>query len=335
MAKETNKRERIHSIDLLKFLAALLITNSHMGALYQPKYSMLATGGAIGDALFFFCSGYLLYLGKNADLFNWYKRRVNRIFPTIFAVALISIVFLGADPSLKYTIVNGGGWFVQAIFVFYFIFWFVKRYFSERMWLVYIILTVTITAWFVWFWNKDVFVLYNGTYLRWPVYFTIMLMGASVRKRETEMLHDSACKEKSLWMWLGVLVVLLFGYYGYQLLEDNVPLLKETQIILVPVLMAIIFIFYKICSNRKVLGIYRSKSLYWALYGVSACCLEIYLSGGFVFGLGERMIKYFPVNILITFILVFVVAYLVKVFSNFLSQTFKSEDYDWKGMIKL
>lgn len=49
-------------IDILKCIAAILITNSHMGMLYG-KYSVLATGGAIGDALFFFVSGFTLFLG--------------------------------------------------------------------------------------------------------------------------------------------------------------------------------------------------------------------------------------------------------------------------------
>ena len=49
---EVNKT-RNHTIDILKFLAAILITNSHMDVLYPGKFSVLATGGAIGDALFF------------------------------------------------------------------------------------------------------------------------------------------------------------------------------------------------------------------------------------------------------------------------------------------
>ena len=43
-------KERNIGIDILKFLAVLLITNSHMELLYG-KYSVLATGGTIGDAL--------------------------------------------------------------------------------------------------------------------------------------------------------------------------------------------------------------------------------------------------------------------------------------------
>lgn len=48
-------------IDFLKFMAALLVVNSHIDIMYG-KYSMLATGGTIGDILFFFCSGYTLFL---------------------------------------------------------------------------------------------------------------------------------------------------------------------------------------------------------------------------------------------------------------------------------
>ena len=45
-------RQRNPSIDILKFFAALLITNSHMGLLYQEPLAKLTTGCAIGDVLF-------------------------------------------------------------------------------------------------------------------------------------------------------------------------------------------------------------------------------------------------------------------------------------------
>lgn len=81
-------------IIFLKFIAALFITYSHMGILF-PKYGGLVTGGAIGDGLFFFCSGYTLFLGKQDRFIDWYKRRINRIYPTIIMWALLSSVFLG------------------------------------------------------------------------------------------------------------------------------------------------------------------------------------------------------------------------------------------------
>ena len=314
----------------MKFFAAILITNSHMGSIYPERFNLLATGGAIGDALFFFCSGYLLMMGRNMDFLNWYKRRVNRIFPTIFAVALIGIVVFGGDPTLRHVIIHGGGWFVQAIFVFYAIFWFVKRYLSDRLWIAYAINIAVVLIWFIWFWDKNVFILYNGTYLRWPCYFMIMLMGASVFKHEKRIEGKNNGR-----LFVVLLVVSLLFYYGFQLIWGRIPVLKTIQIILLPALMAIIFCIYKICSSKKVLGAYTSKYVYWPLYYISACCLEIYLSGGWSFVVGKNLIGLFPLNVIVTFLMIFVVAYLVKVFSNFLSQTFKTESYDWIKMVKL
>ena len=101
-------RERNIGIDILKFFAALFITNSHMELLYG-KYSALATGGAIGDVLFFFCSGFTLFLGRMGRFDNWYKRRINRIYPTVFAWAILGAFFFNQHFSMDYTIIHGGG----------------------------------------------------------------------------------------------------------------------------------------------------------------------------------------------------------------------------------
>lgn len=78
------------SIDILKFLAVFLIINSHMDICYPPKYSILATGGAIGDVLFLFASGFTLFMGRMDDFANWYKRRINRIFPSAFVCGMVA-----------------------------------------------------------------------------------------------------------------------------------------------------------------------------------------------------------------------------------------------------
>jgi len=57
-------------------------------------YGMLATGGAIGDALFMFCSGYTLFWGSMKRFDNWYKRRVNRIYPSVFACVAVCLLLV-------------------------------------------------------------------------------------------------------------------------------------------------------------------------------------------------------------------------------------------------
>ena len=79
------------SLERLKFFAALMITNSHFGELYG-KYSIFATGGAIGDALFFFCSGIALSLSHFDRFDNWYKRRFFRVYPSVIATNLLSVI---------------------------------------------------------------------------------------------------------------------------------------------------------------------------------------------------------------------------------------------------
>ena len=88
---EKSNKLRIVSIDIVKFFAVFLIINSHADICY-PKFSALATGGAIGDALFLFCSGYTLFWGSIRRFDNWYKRRIRRIYPSVFACLIVAAV---------------------------------------------------------------------------------------------------------------------------------------------------------------------------------------------------------------------------------------------------
>lgn len=49
---------RNYSLDFLKVLAAIFITNSHFIPLYKDISPSLATLGVHGNALFFFVSGF-------------------------------------------------------------------------------------------------------------------------------------------------------------------------------------------------------------------------------------------------------------------------------------
>lgn len=99
-------KKRDYSIDILKFFAVFLIINSHMDICY-PRFSILATGGAIGDCLFLFASGYTLFWKQPTRFDNWYKRRINRIYPSVIMCALVGalVTWSSIIPVLKF----GGG----------------------------------------------------------------------------------------------------------------------------------------------------------------------------------------------------------------------------------
>ncbi len=52
-------KERNYALDFMKCIATMLVLNSHMDICY-PGHEYLATGGAIGNCLFFCISGFLL-----------------------------------------------------------------------------------------------------------------------------------------------------------------------------------------------------------------------------------------------------------------------------------
>ena len=51
------------SLDFLKFIAAVFITNSHFQPLYKGINTAFATFGVHGNALFFFVAGFLMMKG--------------------------------------------------------------------------------------------------------------------------------------------------------------------------------------------------------------------------------------------------------------------------------
>ena len=59
------KSEKKHLINVLKVLAFFLIINSHSDALFPDQLKALATGGALGNGVFFLISGYFTHEKRN------------------------------------------------------------------------------------------------------------------------------------------------------------------------------------------------------------------------------------------------------------------------------
>lgn len=80
----------------LRFVAILLITNSHLDRLYPV--SAMATGGQLGNSLFFMLSGFGLvasYRKKGGVFWPWLQRRLSRIYPPVLLVTLTAALVTG------------------------------------------------------------------------------------------------------------------------------------------------------------------------------------------------------------------------------------------------
>ncbi|MBQ9831817.1 MAG: acyltransferase [Methanocorpusculum sp.] len=146
------KKERLVVFDFIRVVAILLVVLCHTLKVEDLPIK-LDWMGILGNSLFFFISGYLIYLNNSKissikDIFSFYKKRVIRIYPLyIFAILCFFIVsfFVGdiivlgniTDYSLFEIIISvlglqmvflnqmSGGlllWFIGMIIVYYLIY---------------------------------------------------------------------------------------------------------------------------------------------------------------------------------------------------------------------
>ena len=149
--KKTEISQR-NDTNFLRALAIILIINSHMDLFYPVKD--LATGGMIGNSIFFMLSSIGLYLSwqKNPQYnFNvWFLRRIRRIYPSVW-ITIIAIslpILICTDKFIVSNILQYVGmffyppfWFLQALLIYYFIIYFVLKNYSRK---VLIILFITV-----------------------------------------------------------------------------------------------------------------------------------------------------------------------------------------------
>lgn len=322
-------RERDYSIDILKFLAVFLIINSHMDALYV-KYGMLATGGAIGDVLFLFASGYTLLLSKrNLSFDNWYKRRINRIYPSVFVCTVMGALF-----SLRCSLNLSdffGGEFIIAIMIYYMLIYAIKRYAVKYIpHIIALTGIVSLVVYVVWFPYKHLTGekgMYGITTLfRWIPYFAFMLFGSWMGLKRKDL------KFHAVFDFLKMIASLLF-FYGIQFAAKKYAIVAPYQIITLLPLMGIVYYFYKWCHAKFWEKLYSKKIGYTIIMTISGLCLESYLIQYSVFT--TKMNGIFPLNLPIMVIFVLLASFLCKCLSRLFSQTFGDGDYKWKEVVKL
>ena len=321
--------ERDYSIDILKFLAVFLIINSHMDALYV-KYDMLATGGAIGDVLFLFASGYTLLLSKrNLSFGNWYKRRINRIYPSVFVCTVMGALFsLRCSLNLSKF---GGGEFIIAIMIYYMLIYAIKRYavkyIPHIIALTGIVSLVVYVEWFPYKYLTGEKGIYGITTLfRWIPYFVFMLFGSWMGLKRKDL------KFHAVFDFLKMIASLLF-FYGIQFAAMKYAVVAPYQIITLLFLMGIVYYFYKWCHAKFWEKLYSKKIGYTIIMTISGLCLESYLIQYSVFT--TKMNVIFPLNLPIMVIIVLLASFLCKCLSRLFSQTFGEGDYNWKEVVKL
>ena len=324
----TTKRERDIAIDIVKFMAVFLIINSHADIMY-PKLKILATGGAIGDCLFLFCSGFTLFMGAQASFVNYYKRRIARIYPSVFtSVTFIHIV--SQNPSIEWSELVCAKPFIVAIMVYYIFLYFIRKYAISRINLIFattIVISLLSYIWFPYKYETGSKGLYGITsYYRWIPYFGAMLLGAYIGIKRKSLRYDG-------WMDFIKLMVCILFFYSIQFAAKKYPPVAPWQIVTIAPLMGIVVYFYKWCNNGFFRKIYESKAGKAVILTIGGLCLESYLIQYALFT--SKLNHLWPLNLLIITLLILVCSYIVRCAARLFVQTFRTEDYELKKIISL
>lgn len=313
-----NSVARNVGIDWLKVIAVFLVMNSHMQICY-PKYSFLATGGAIGDALFFFASGFTLFMGRRLNFANWYKRRLNRIYPSIMAAAIVAYAFFENMDSIGDILLGRRYWFIGCIMVYYILFYPIIAI-KEGAYAPKALMgagAICVVLYFFFFNDGTIF--YGEGNFRCFAYFLIMLQGGLMGRKVKE-LQFKKTHVLLLILSVGIFYTLMFIGKGSPLiLLSFVPLMGVTR-------------YCYLCSSALLLSrFYKNNVVGNVVYIVSQCCLEVYLIQKYIFT--DSLNHLFPLNIPVVMLTVLLAAYIVKTIAEFISQTFKTELYDWGRML--
>jgi surface polysaccharide O-acyltransferase-like enzyme len=330
MKTNLEMKDRNLSIDIMKFIATFLILNSHMDILYV-HYPVLATGGAIGDVLFFFCSGFMLFQKEMNSFDNWYGHRINRIYPTVFSWAIISSVFFSNQQDMKSVLLYGGGGFVTAIMIYYIAMFIINKYFQKKEIIVGLFLIGIIGVYYYFFPYKygigEHGIYGDKTIFRWVIYFAFILLGAYIGNGTIKIKELS---KKTDIVFLGLSVI---AFYGIQVVAKIHNPVAPYQIFSILPLLSTTYFLYKVSNSGFLLKLLQNQNVRNVVLAISGLTLEIYLVQ---FTLIKSDFNHlFPLNLLIITVEVIILAYLLRCLSRIFIQTFKGNGYSWGQVFKL
>lgn len=314
------------SIDIIKFIAVLLITNSHMNNYYPNAISFLGSGGAIGDALFFFCSGFTLFLKPMERFDNWYKKRISRIYPSAICWMLFSVIFLGDDKTISYVLEWSGGWFVKCIMIYYVIIFLINKFAFSHLKLTFIITLIVI--WLCFFiWDRPAEIgIYGDTYFAWVQYFIYMLFGAIIGTNCIKSLSGP----KAICLLIGSFLL----FYIIVFSSQRISIVNDLQIISMVPLLGIVYSMYSLCNCIIVKKMYNNSHLKWIIMFIGNMCLEVYIVQGYLLPRINLGII-FPINYVLAIFCIIVFAYILKCFTRLVNQTFSEKPYRWTDIFKI
>ena len=260
-----------------------------------------------------------MFLGRDLRFDQWYKRRINRIYPSLIATSIIAYIVWNFEENIGNILIGKRYWFISCIMIYYVFLYPLKMVKNDktinRVFLGWLSLMI-VSFFLIWKGNVP---LYAGGFYRCLVFFLFMLQGAIMGK------HAKSIKNK--WWHLPTLIIAT-GIWFYLLHVGT-----ENKLIVFSIipLLYITYSLYCTCNAGILNRIYEKRVLGGIIFIISQLCLEVYLIQKFIFT--DKYNALFPLNVPVIMLIVIFVAYIVKMLAEFILQTFRTEPYEWKKII--
>lgn len=310
-------------INYLKLMATLLITNSHFGDIWPV--SAMASGGLLGNIIFFAVSGYLLFDIKE-NFPKWFGKRFMRVYPamavfTLFAVAvgqysmnsLEKVFALFVYPTNYVFLV----WLIVCYCIYYIIMFSEKKNGKTLENVMCVLLVVWLFVYIV-FYDKSVYRVDNVSepFILF-LYLESMLLGAFFRKHNAQFRKFSFVKLAA--------AVLCFGVYlASKILVSKMPVLLNYQIVnQIVILITLYFTFALFMSLEQALKRVPSKLGDCVRY-ISNITLQIYIVQFVIIEHFEELV--FPMNLAVVSILIVAAASVLYLGEYFVRKSIKNKE---------
>lgn len=299
-------------IHIIRVLAIVLITNSHFKLLLPQSLQFFASGGAAGCALFFFCSGYTLQLGKKGAFFKWIFKRYMKIYPALWIFLLLEGVLLKGCVFQPIDFIIPSYWFLQAILLFYLPFYFISKYLSNYLIPIIGISFLTIlpiyfigdhSKWFIDY-------VYSPNYIHLYYYWGIMLFGSYLAKQKQEINENRGT------LYLAASICLFFILYAVKFVGTKYSSVTDIQLIFPIILCFMVYYTYKATyclANQKI-----PPAIKKTIYRLSNQTLCIYICQFAIITLSASIL--FPLGLVVACAGILLMAFILQYTSNIVSE---------------
>ncbi|MDF4221113.1 acyltransferase [Maribacter sp. M208] len=314
-------KKRNYGIDFLKFIAAVMITNSHYAPLYEDHNVSFATFGVQGNALFFFVSGLFLTNIQKKDgnyvRFDfWVRKKFIRLWPSLIVVAVFSNLLFSKEIGWYDFILAGDFWFVRCFIVSFSIIYFLIKYLDKYL-IQMLFFSIFLTSLYIYLSPKTGKSIFHE--FHYIIYFSSMLLGSYIGRSRKNITGTNLLIDL-IFCVISFILYFIVMYFG----KGKVDNWYYIQLLAVFPLLSFLYYSYKIV-NYQWCNTLANYKIWFFVSIISALTYEIYLVQFIV--ITDVFNYWYPFNTIIVFTLILSAAYVLRIATNFFLQLFSNKNW--------